>query len=128
MLLTSRVPGKWKMLIAPRFKQIPCSLLDKHDNLLTDPATVRNESLSKFKHSLRTRDIKTVLKWYKSFQNDICYLRADEAKSNNSPEFSILELMQVIRELKTMKSIDPTRVVRDTFKKVGMVFLTLYWI
>ena len=68
----------WKMkkLIAPRSKEIPCSLADdKHDNLLTDPATIRNEYLSEFKHRLRTRDIKTELKWYESFQNDICYLR-----------------------------------------------------
>ena len=82
----------WKMKkpIAPKSKEIPCSLLDKHDNLLTDPATIRNEYLSEFKHRLRTRDIKTELKWYESFQNDVCYLRVDAAKSNNSPEFSIL--------------------------------------
>ena len=115
----------WKMkkLIAPRSKEIPCSLLDKHDNLLTDPETIRNEYLSEFKHRLRARDIKTELKWYESFQNDICYLRVDAAKSNNSPEFSILELKQVIRELKTGKSMDPTGMVRETFKKAGDGFL-----
>ena len=115
----------WKMkkLIAPRSKEIPCSLLDKHDNLLTDPETIRNEYLSEFKHGLRARDIKTELKWYESFQNDICYLRVDAAKSNNSPEFSILELKQVIRELKTGKSMDPTGMVREIFKKAGDGFL-----
>ena len=115
----------WKMkkLIVPRFKEIPCSLLDKHDNLLTDPATIRNEYFSEFKHRLRTRDIKTELKWYESFQNDICYLRVDAAKSNNSPEFSILELKQAIRELKTEKSMDPTGMVMETFKRAGDGFL-----
>ena len=115
----------WKMkkLIAPRSKEIPCSLLDKHDNLLTDPETIRNEYLSEFKHRLRARDIKTELKWYESFQNDICYLRVDAAKSNNSPEFSILELKQVIRELKTGKSMDPTGMVREISKKAGDGFL-----
>ena len=114
----------WKMkkLIAPRSKEIPCSLLDKHDNLLMDPATIRNEYLSEFKHRLRTRDIKTELKWYESFQN-ICYLRVDAAKSSNSPEFSILELKQIIRELKTGKSMDPTGMVREIFKKAGDGFL-----
>ena len=112
-----------KKLIAPRSKEIPCSLLDKHDNLLTDPAAIRNEYLSEFKHTLRTRDIKTELKWYESFQNDICYLRVDAAKSNSSPEFSILELKQVIRELKTGKSMDPTGMVREIFKKAGDGFL-----
>ena len=54
----------WKIrkLITPRSKEIPCSLLDKHDNLLTDPETIRNEYLSEFKHRLRARDIKTELK------------------------------------------------------------------
>ena len=41
--------------------------------------------------------LKTELKWYESFQNDICYSRVNAAKSNNSPEFSKLELKQVIR-------------------------------
>ena len=58
----------WKMkkLIASRSKEIPCSLLDKHENLLTDPETIRNEYFSEFKHRLRTGDIKTELKWYES--------------------------------------------------------------
>ena len=110
-------------LIAPRSKEIPCSLLDKHDNLLTNPATIRNEYLSEFKHRLRTRDIKTEPKWYESFQNDICYLRVDAAKSNNSPEFSIPELKQVIRELRTGTSMDPTGMVKEIFKKAGDGFL-----
>ena len=118
----------WKMkkLIAPRSKDIPCSLLDKHDNLLTDPATIRNEYISEFKHWMRTEDIKTELKWHESFQNDICYLRVDAAKSNNNPEFSKLELRQVIRELKS----GPAGIVREIFKKAGdgLNFLTLYWI
>ena len=113
---------KIKKLIAPRSKEIPRSLLNKHDNLLMDPATIRNEYLSEFRHRLRTRDIKTELKWYESFQNDICYLRVDAAKSNKSPDFSILELKQVIRELKG-KSMDPTGMVREIFKKAGDGFL-----
>ena len=114
---------KLKKLIAPKSKAIPCSLLDKHDNLLTDSETIRNEYLSEFKHRLRARDIKTELKWYESFQNDICYLRVDAAKSNNSPEFSILELKQVIRELKIGKTMDPTGMVKEIFKQAGDGFL-----
>ena len=115
----------WKMekLITLRSKEIPCSLFDKDDNLLMHPATIRNDYLFEFKHRLRTRDIKTKLKWYEPFQNDICYLRVDAAKSNNSPEFSRLELKKVIRELKTEKSMDPTGMVREIFKKAGDNFL-----
>ena len=112
-----------KKLIAPRSKEILCSLLDKYDYLLTSPATIRNEYFSEFKHKLRTRDIKTELKWYDSFQNDICYLKVNAAKSNISPGFSILELKQVIRELKTGKSMDPTGMVRESSRKAGDGFL-----
>ena len=108
-----------KKLITPRSIRISCPFLDKHNNLLTDSATIRNKYYSESKHRLRTRDIKTELKWYESFQNDICYLRVNAAKSNNSPEFSILELKQVIRELKTGKSMDPTGMVREIFKVVS---------
>ena len=116
------LPKIWASCPPPPAKEIPCSLLDKHDNLLTDPATIRNEYYSEFKHRLRTRDVKTELKWYESFQNDICYLRHNAAKRINSPEFPILELEQVVRELKTGKSMDPARMVREIFKTAGMVF------
>ena len=46
--------SKMKTRIAPRSKEIPCSLPDKHDNL----ATTRNEFQSEFKHCLRAREFK----------------------------------------------------------------------
>ena len=58
-----------------------------------------------------------------SHQNDTWYLRLNAAKSNNSPEFLTLELKQVIRELKTGKSMDPTGTVREILKKAGDGFL-----
>ena len=63
-----------------------------------------------------------IAQWYESFQNDICYLRVNAAKSINSPVFPILELEQVIRELKTVRSMDLAGMVREIFKKAGMVF------
>ena len=45
------------------------------------------------------------------------------SKVINSPEFPILELKQVIRELKTGKSMGPTGMVREIFKKAGDGFL-----
>ena len=50
-----------------------------------------------------------------SFHSGICYLRVNAAKSRNSPEFSILEHKQVIRELKTGKPMDLTGMVWETF-------------
>ena len=44
-------------------------------------------------------------------------------KVTNSPEFLIPELKQVIRELKTGKSMDPTGMVREIFKKARDGFL-----
>ena len=52
-----------------------------------------------------------------------CESCLDAAKSKNSPEFSILELKQVIRELKTRKSMDSTGIAREIYKKAGDGFL-----
>ena len=43
---------KLKKAIAPCSKETPCALLSKQDILLTDPAAIRNEYYSEFKHRL----------------------------------------------------------------------------
>ena len=40
---------------------MPHALLDNHDNLLTDPMTIRNEHKTEFQHRLRKRDIRSGL-------------------------------------------------------------------
>ena len=104
---------KLKKAIAPFSKETPCALLNKQDILLTDPAAIRNEYYSEFKHRLRTRVIKPGLEWYESFHKDICQLRLKFAKGNSSPDFTLHEL----HELKTGKCTDPTGMVREIFKR-----------
>ena len=54
---------KLKKAIAPCSKETPYTLLSEQDILLTDPAAIRNEYYSEFKHRLRTRVIKPGLEW-----------------------------------------------------------------
>ena len=108
---------KLKKAIAPFAKETPCVLLSKQDILLTDPAAIRNEYYSEFKHQLRTRVIKPGPEWYESFYKDICHLRLKYSKVNASPDFTLHELQVVIKELKTGKWTDPTGMVKDIFKR-----------
>ena len=92
-------------------------ILSKQDILLIDPAAIRNEYYSEFKHWLQTRVIKPGLEWYESSYKDICHLRLKFAKGNSSPDFTLHELHVVIKELKTGKCTDPTGTVREIFKR-----------
>ena len=118
---------KLKKAIAPCSKEAPCALLSKQDILLIDPAAIRSEYYSEFKHRLRTRVIKPGLEWYESFYKDICHLRLKFAKGNSSPDFTLHELHVVIKELKTGKCTDPTGMVREIFKRCadGLVISVL---
>ena len=110
---------KLKKILAPRNKEIPHSILDMHDNLLTDSITIKNEYRTEFQYRLRKREIRSDLKWYESFQNRLCQLRIKACRSNISPNFSLDEVKQAVGELKLGTSADPTYMVREIFKKCG---------
>ena len=110
---------KLKKIIAPRNIEIPHSILNRHDSLLTDSITVKNEYRTEFQYRLRKREIKSDLKWYESFQNPSCQLRIKACKSSISPNFSLDEVKQAVGELKLGKSVDPTGMVREILKKCG---------
>ena len=110
---------KLKKILAPRNKEIPHSISVRHDSLLTDSTTIKNEYRTEFQYRLRKREIRSDLKWYESFQNRLCQLRIKACKSSVSPNFSLGEVKQAVGELKSSRSADPTGMVREIFKKCG---------
>ena len=110
---------KLKTILAPRNREIPHSILDRHDSLLTDSITIENEYRTEFQYRLRKREIRSDLKWYKSFQNRLCQHRIKACRSSISPNFSLDEVKQVVGELKLGRSADPTGMVREIFQKCG---------
>ena len=110
---------KLKKILAPRNKEIPHSILDRHDNLLTDSITIKNECRTEFQYRLRKREIRSDLKWYESFQNRLCQLRIKACRSSISPNFSLDEVKQAVGELKLGRFADPTGMVGEIFKKCG---------
>ena len=55
---------KLKKILAPKNNEIPDSILDRHDNLLTDLITIKNEYRSEFQYRFRKSEIRSDLKWY----------------------------------------------------------------
>ena len=108
---------KLKKILAPRNKEIPHSILDRHDNLLTD--SIKNEYRTEFQYRFRKREIRSDLKWYESFQNHLCQLRITACRSSISPNFSLDEVKHAVGELKLGRSADPTGIVREIFTKCG---------
>ena len=52
-------------------------------------------------------------------QNQLCKLRLLKSRTRASPDFTVEEADQAIRELRNGKSVDPTGLVRELFKKGG---------
>ena len=52
-------------------------------------------------------------------QNQLCKVRLLKSRTETSTAFTVEEVDKAIRELKIVKSLDPTRLVRDVFKKGG---------
>ena len=59
-----------KKLLAPKSKEMPHAVLDNHDNLLTDPMTIRSEYKTEFQHRLRKKISDQVQSGLKSFRID----------------------------------------------------------
>ena len=110
---------KLKKILAPRNKEIPHSILDRHDNRSTDSVTIQNEYRTEFQYRLRKREIRSDLKWYESLQNHLCQFRIKACRSSISPNFSLDEVKQAVGELKLGTSADPTGMVREIFQKCG---------
>ena len=108
-----------KKLLAPKSNEMPHAVPDNHDNLLTDPVTIRNEYKTEFQHRSRKRDIRSGLEWFENFQNRLCKLRVRTAGEIQSPDFTFSEVKEVVSKLKTGKSTDPTGFIRELFKCAG---------
>ena len=106
---------KLKKILAPRNKEIPHSILDRHDNLLTNSITIKNEYRTEFQYRLKKREIRSGLKWHESFQNRLCQLRIKACKSSISLIFLLGEVKQAVGKLKLGRSADPTGMVREIF-------------
>ena len=50
-------------------------------------------------------------------QNQLCKLRLLKSRTRASPDFTVEEVDQAIRELKNVKSVDHTGLVRELIKK-----------
>ena len=110
---------KLKKVLAPKSISIPHSIIDSFGNEITDQTNIRNEYKNEFTHRLRTRVIDDQLKVHENMQNQLCKLRLLKRRTRASPDFTVEEVDQAIRELKNGKSVDPTGLVRELFKKGG---------
>ena len=110
---------KLKKVLAPKSISIPHSIIDGFGNEITDQANIRNEYKTEFTHRLRTRVIDDQLKVHEIMQNQLCKLRLVKRRTRAGPDFTVEDADQAIRELKNGKSVDPTGLVRELFKKGG---------
>ena len=59
------------------------------------------------------------LQWFEKFQDRLRKLCVKTAGKIQSPDFTFLEIKEVVSKLKTGKSTDPTGFIRELFKCAG---------
>ena len=87
--------------------EMPHAVLDNHDNLLTDPVTIRNEYKTEFQHRSRKRDNRSDLEWFENFQTRLCKLHVKTAGEIQSPDFTFSGVKEVAGKLKTGNLLTP---------------------
>ena len=89
--------------------------------LVTNPNMIKDLYLQHYQYVLRERDILPHLKKHKFLRETLFEFRLKKATSNKSSNFTIKDLENVLKKLKTGKSEDPLGWVNDPFllKNIG---------
>ena len=113
----------WKLqkVLAPKSISIPHSIIDSSGNEITDQTNIRNEYKNEFTHRLRTRVIDDQLKVHENMQNQLCKLRLLKSRTPTSPDFTVEEVDQAIRELKMVSLLTLQVLSGNSLRKVVRV-------
>ena len=111
---------KVKKKLFPESVQIPHSILDQSENVLTDSQNILLEYHNEIIHRLRKRLTRSDLKEFEGVVNDLCRQMLQKEKMKISAEFTLKEVQCAIDELKIGKCTDPMGFVRELFTRAGI--------
>ena len=115
--------GIWKIKkkYFPKIKpSLPAGKKNIKQQLITNPAELKELYLQTFKHRLRHRPPQPGFENYLEIQNDLFKLRLELAKQNKSPPWVMQDLEDAIKDLKTGKCRDPEGMIREVFKEEAL--------
>ena len=114
--------GIWdiKAKVFPKSKaSIPAAKKDQNNRLVTDPDGLKKLYLETFTHRLRTRPPKESVKETFELQQTLMEKRLAITADKKSPEWTEIEVKDVLKSLKTGKSRDPLGLINEIFREGG---------
>ena len=115
--LDKRQIWKLKKKLCPNLRDPPCAMNDGHGNLITSEKSLREKALEVYTDRLKGNTIEPHLKVLEEDTNTLCEIRVRLAKSNKTPEWTMEDLKEVLKQLGKDKSRDPEGHSNELFKE-----------
>ena len=107
---------KLKKTIWPNKKEcLPTGKLNYQGHIVTDSEELKDLYLNEFKERLRGRPSHPKFKEIHKLKESIFQLNMEKAKTKMSPDWTMLDLDKVLKEIKAGKSRDSEGISRDIF-------------
>ena len=110
--------GLWKLkreLCQPQVDP-PSAKRDKNGNLITAPNLLKKLYLNTYTNRLRSREIKPELLDLYFLKTELWELRLEELRENQSTLWTVEDLDNVLKKLKSNKTRDPHGLINEIFK------------
>ena len=112
-------PGKlWqlKKKLSPRFTLPPSAMMNSEGHLLTDKEDIIKEAVKHYKNVFKNKDIKEGLEDVKSDKEKLCKDNLEKASNNKTPQWTVTDVTNVLKQLKSGKSKDPYDFPNELFQ------------
>ena len=107
---------KLKKKLMPRNHEPPTAMINKDGELLTDKGDIIDEAVSHYKNVFKEKEIDPEYKDYQKEREELCKKRLQETKLNKTKEWTVAEVTNVLKNLKTGKSKDPYDIPNELLK------------
>ena len=94
----------------------PTAMMDEHGNMVTTKKGLEELTLRMYRNRLKPNAIKENLRMHQVQQEELWEKRLHEAQANITPNWTMLDLEVVLRQLKNNKSRDPMQFSNELFK------------
>ena len=111
--------GIWKVKnkhFPKKTASVPSAKADINGRLVSDPNGLKNLYLDTFTHRLRQRPIKEKYSKLFELQKEVLDRRLIITSENKSPDWSEIDVIEVLKSLKNGKSRDPLGMCNEIFK------------
>ena len=107
---------KLKKKLMPRNQEPPTAMINKEGKLLTDKEDILKEAVEHYTNVFKDKDIVPELNGYRSEREQLCRNRLGETKQNRTCDWTVENVKDVLKSLKTGKSKDPYDIPNELLK------------